>query len=53
MEIEMGGREEIIDTYNNDTQEWQESQMKYGELREQLDAQMGLIIGFDGLRENR
>ena len=50
MEIEMGCRKEIIDSYSNDSEEWQEAQTKYGKLRGGLGTKIGLIIGIDGLR---
>ena len=31
MEIDIDGQKEITDTYSNDTQEWEEEKMKYGD----------------------
>ena len=45
----MGDRVEILDTYWEDAQEWQEAQAKYGQLRE-LDWQIAPSIVFEGVR---
>ena len=49
MVIEMGGRKEIIDTFGTDTTEWQEAQVRYGQLGENLETQIGLCVGLGGL----
>ena len=47
LKIEMAGRDEISDTYGKEKKEWQGSHAKYGKLGEELDRQIGLIIGFE------
>ena len=37
-ELEIEGREEIIDTFGNDTGEWEESHLEYGKLKRRLSA---------------
>ena len=39
---------EIIDTFGNYTEEWQEAQMKYGGLKGDLERRISLSIGFKG-----
>ena len=51
MEIETARRKEIIDTFGNDAEEWKESQVMYDQLRGDLDGEIGLIMGFGGLRD--
>ena len=51
LKIETGRRKEIIDTSGSDAKEWRESQVRYGQLKGDLETQIGLIIGFGGLRE--
>ena len=46
----MGCRKEIIDTYSNDTKEWEEAQEKYVKLQEEIETKIGLIIGPEGLK---
>ena len=40
MELQMDGRKEIIDTYSNNTKEWQEAQMKYDKLKGELEKKL-------------
>ena len=45
----MEGQKEIICNYGADTEEWIESQIKYGQLKEEMVRKIGLSIGFEGL----
>ena len=48
--IEMGDRDGISDTDGKEEGEWREAQLRYGQLKEELDRQIGLGIGFGGFR---
>ena len=45
METEIEGRQEIIDTQRNDTQELRESEMGYGALKGRIRKHIGLSSG--------
>ena len=44
-------REREIAMYNEETQEWREAQMGYGELRGDSERRIISAVGFWGLRE--
>ena len=52
IEIEMEGREVIIDTFGIDTDEWREARMKYWELKEDFEREISLSPGSDGVRKD-
>ena len=47
--VEMGNLRCVIDTFGNDAEEWQEAQMKYGELKEDLRRRISLSICPEGV----
>ena len=53
MGIAMERRVEIIDTSGEDTIAWVEAQVRYGQLEEDFEIQIGLSIGFGGLGGSR
>ena len=44
----MGGRKEIIDTCGRDTKEWQDAQVRYGQLGEDLGRGLRYVLVVDG-----
>ena len=45
----MEGNKDVPDASGEDTNEWQEAQVRFDQLKGDLDRQNGLIIGFGGL----
>ena len=48
LSIGMECRREISDSYGQESEEWEEAQAIYGQLKEELDCKIGLSIGFEG-----
>ena len=48
----MKGREAVIETFNGDTEEWEEAQLKYETLGEDLERKISLGIGPEWIRGN-
>ena len=51
MRIELGRRKEIIYTFGEDTEAWRAEQVRGDQLKEDLETQIWLSIGFGGLGE--
>ena len=50
-QIQTDGKKYIFDKYGGETEEWVESQMKYGQVKVEHGKQIELVVGFERLRK--